>query len=289
MPFPAARVGLELAAHEKTLSVRDILAYAAGLGAAEPAFLDDVGAVPLRALPFQCVSLEWPPILSMREKLGDQLSSEEGRKGVHAVQDSVFHRPMQSNDKLVTTGRLVSAKSIRAGVLAVCKLSTRDAITGEAVTTSWTSSIYRDVTLAGTDASLESPPALAEMSSHALPTETDCFVFRVPREMPHIYSECAQIWNPIHTERGEALAAGLPDIILHGTATWALAGLRILRRYANNDVTRLKRFSGRFTGVVIPGEEIRIRHLLTAEGLVRFDVATEGGKLAISHGIAVLS
>src|SRR4029077_6419959 len=47
--------------------------------------------------------------------------------------------------------------------------------------------------------------------------------------LAHVYTECARIWNPIHTDRAVARAAGLPDIILHGTATLALAVSRALR------------------------------------------------------------
>ena len=62
----------------------------------------------------------------------------------------------------------------------------------------------------------------------------------IAREMPHAYTECASIWNPIHTERAVALGAGLPDIILHGTATWALAGRELIRKRAGGDPTRLR-------------------------------------------------
>ena len=48
--------------------------------------------------------------------------------------------------------------------------------------------------------------------------------------LAHVYTECARIWNPIHTDRAVARAAGLPDIILHGTATLALAVSRSLAR-----------------------------------------------------------
>lgn len=110
----------------------------------------------------------------------------------------------------------------------------------------------------------------------------------IPREMPHVYSECANIWNPIHTERAVALAAGLPDIILHGTATWALAGLTLLRRYADNDVGALKRITGRFSGMIIPGETIEVRHNRTPSGAIAFEVRTEAGTMAISQGLAWL-
>ena len=286
MPFPAAEVGLELQPFEKSMTVRDVLAYAAGLGATESAFLDDLKPGGLRALPFQCVSLEWPCILSVRGALSAALSPEEARRGVHALQDSIFHRPIRAGDHLVTDGRIVSARRIRDGVLIVCKLETRDQIGGAAVTTSWSTSIYRDVALEGDDATLEAPPEGAAAASQPLPPDAPAVGIPIARNAPHVYSECADIWNPIHTERAVALAAGLPDIILHGTATWALAGLTILRCCADHDVGRLRRLSGRFNGMVIPGEDITVRYATGPEGLVRFDVLNGSGKTAISDGAA---
>ena len=286
MPFPTDRVGTRLQAYELELTTRKILAYAGGLGASEAAYLDDVQEPGLRALPFLCVSPEWPVLLSMRHLLDDALPPEEARRGVHAIQDSTFHRPMRPGDRLVTEGQLVSATRIRSGVLTVCKLVTRAEGDPAPVTTTWTSSIYRDVDLAGDAMTLESPPASPSLE----PLGPDAVIDRlhIPREMPHVYSECADIWNPIHSERREALAAGLPDIILHGTATWALAGLTILRRYASNDVSALKRMTGRFSGMVIPGGDILIHHQKEANGMVRFEVRTSAGALAISQGAAWL-
>ena len=286
MPFPTDRVGTRLQAYEVELTTRKILAYAGGLGASEAAYLDDAQEQGLRALPFQCVSPEWPVLLSMRHLLDDALPPEEARRGVHAIQDSTFHRPMRPGDRLVTEGQLVSATRIRSGVLTVCKLITRAEGDPAPVTTTWTRSIYRDVDLAGDEMTLESPPASPSLE----PPGPDAVIDRlhIPREMPHVYSECADIWNPIHSERREALAAGLPDIILHGTATWALAGLTILRRYASNDVSALKRMTGRFSGMVIPGGDILIHHQKEANGMVRFEVRTSAGALAISQGAAWL-
>jgi acyl dehydratase len=288
MPFPTSKVGLALDPSETELTPRTALAYAAGLGACEPAFLDDAAPAGLAALPFFCVSPEWPVVLSMRRLLGESLRPEEAQRAVHAVQDSSFHRPMRPGERLVTEGRLVSATEIRSGVLAVCKLETRDHLSGEPVTTTWTSSIYRDVRLDGDGVTLEPPPALPELVAATLGPNARTTRIPIPREMPHVYSECADIWNPIHTERAVALAAGLPDIILHGTATWALAGLTILRQEADCDIARLKRMTGRFSGMIIPGETIEVRHEAGEGGLIRFEVRTESGALAISQGAAWL-
>jgi len=286
MPFPASRVGLELDPVETNLSTRKILAYAAGLGAHEDVYLDDARAGGLEALPFQCVSPEWPVVLSMRRWLGDTLSPEEGQRGVHAVQDSTFHRGMRPGDRLVTEGRLVSATSIRSGVLAVCRLETTDRLTAEPVTTTWTSSIYRDVVLDGEGSTLETPPALSEAQVRPLGPDARRTQIAIPREMPHVYSECASIWNPIHTERAVALASGLPDIILHGTATWALAGLTLLRADVNREGGRLRRMTGRFTGMIIPGETITVHHEAGPDGTFRFEVRSASGAPAITQGVA---
>ncbi|NBU29242.1 MAG: hypothetical protein EBS42_13815 [Caulobacteraceae bacterium] len=286
MPFPADRVGHVLTPSETPITIRRILSYAAGLGAAEPAFLDDAAAGGLRALPFQCVGPEWPVVLSLRDAVSDRLSPAEAQRGVHSVQDSHFHRPMVSGDDLVVTGQLMSARTVRSGVHLVFRLESHDRGTGDLVTTSWTSSIYRDVGLEGEDRVLAEPPRSAPWPAPSEDAEETRIV--IPREMPHVYSECADIWNPIHTERAVALAAGLPDIILHGTATWALAGLTVLRRHADSDVGRLARITGRFSGMVIPGEEIVIRHQALPGGLVSFEVRSATGAPVISQGGAWL-
>ena len=287
MPFPAASVGLQLKSRTYDATTRSILAYAAGIGASEPAYLDDAQAGGLRALPFQCVSPEWPVLLSMRHAVEGVLSPQEASRGVHAVQDSTFHRPMRPGDKLVTDGQLVLARPIRAGVLTVCRLDTNDRESGDPVITTWTSSIYRDVVLEGDPVAIAEPPPLD--AAEAMPPGPGALEERIhiPKEMPHVYSECASIWNPIHTERAVALAAGLPDIILHGTATWALAGLTILRRHAGNDVGALRRITGRFSGMVMPGEDILVRHEREGD-IVRFEVRTQSGAVAMSQGVAWL-
>ena len=109
-----------------------------------------------------------------------------------------------------------------------------------------------------------------------------------PATLPHIYSECARIWNPIHTERAYARSAGLPDIILHGTATWGLAMRQIIGAdSARSRAPQLRRFSGRFRAAVGPGSMIAIQAGPDpAIGSCDFNVLTAAGDIAISHGLA---
>ncbi len=155
--------------------------------------------------------------------------------------------------------------------------------TGAKLVTTRSSALFVGVSVDGDDASLEEP----DLEAEDLPSSAARIDLPIPRELPHLYTECARIWNPIHTERAAALAAGLPDIILHGTATWALAGREIARHYANGDARRLRRLAGEFSAMVIPGKDIVIEHAPSAAdpGVVRFVVRNHEGALAIENGI----
>jgi acyl dehydratase len=114
------------------------------------------------------------------------------------------------------------------------------------VSTTDFSALYRGVELAGADRSLE---PLADPAAHTkpLPRVGD---IAVSATAAHVYTECARIWNPIHTDVAYARAAGLPDIILHGTATLALSVSRILLAF-RIDPAAVRRVRCRFAGMVL--------------------------------------
>ena len=99
----------------------------------------------------------------------------------------------------------------------------------------------------------------------------------------HIYTECARIWNPIHTDRQIALAAGLPDIILHGTATLALAVSKLIEEVVGNPA-RVRRVGGRFSAMVLMPSVLTLVIHGQRAGMVGFSVLTDEGKAAFSNG-----
>jgi acyl dehydratase len=286
VPVSSAAVGTVLDTHRERISVRRLLAYAAGIGATGSSTFDDDRDGGVVAMPPFCVSLEWPVVSGIRSRQSLGAVSAEGRRGVHAAQDSFFHRPIRPGDELETRGRIAVVRPTRAGALVAMKLETVDVTNGEPVVTSWSTSLYRGVEVAGDAAAVEEPPAIGDDGA---PPAAGAVEIAIPRELPHLYTECASIWNPIHTERAVALAAGLPDIILHGTATWALAGREIVRLYCAGDPRRLRRLHGRFRGMVLPGTAIRLEHALHAAGSVRFAVENHRGEPAIDRGLAVVA
>ena len=69
-------------------------------------------------------------------------------------------------------------------------------------------------------------------------------------------------WNPATSircmpTRRIAKAAGFPRPILHGLATFGVAGHAILKTMCGYDPARLKSIAGRFSAPVFPGETIR--------------------------------
>lgn len=285
MSLRTEAVGATTKPRRLEVTPRMTLAYAAGIGDCGPRYLDDASPDGVVAPPPFCVSVEWPSVLDLRqvETLGG--TPEERLRAVHASQDSRFHRPIRPGDRLRTSARIIGLRRIRPGALLGLRLDTVDDRDETPVVTSWYTTVYRGAAVEGPDAEVEAPPAFPPGEP---PAAHETVTLEVPREAPHVYTECAAIWNPIHTERRVALAAGLPDIILHGTATWALASREIVARYAGGEPTRLRRLAGRFRAMVIPGSQIRVE--IGARGdEVGFLVRNAAGEPAISGGRALLA
>jgi acyl dehydratase len=102
--------------------------------------------------------------------------------------------------------------------------------------------------------------------------------------MGHVYSECARIWNPIHTDIAVARAAGLPGPILHGTATLALAVSRVVARDLDGRADRVARVSARFTGMVTPPCTITVRGRAWHQETMAFDAVDPQGRLVLGQG-----
>jgi acyl dehydratase len=93
---------------------------------------------------------------------------------------------------------------------------------------------------------------------HALPERAPDAVCDLPTrpEMALIYRWNADM-NPLHADPEIATAAGFPRPILHGLATFGVAGHAILKTMCAYDPSRFRSIAGRFSAPVYPGETIR--------------------------------
>lgn len=274
MPARYSALGTTYAPREALITPRMALAYAAGMGLRDERYLDDARPGGLVVAPTLCVSLEWMISGDRDNRSGLGLSDDERARAVHAGQDTRFLRPLPLGTPLIVSGEVVAMNSTRAGARLTSMLRVSLQASGEIVTESRVDTIFRGVE---TDA----PPAppgdpvfhrAGEVRERDLP---------ITRGFPHVYTECASIWNPIHTERRAALSAGLPDIIVHGTALWALAFISLDR-----PGRRLTRLAGRFSAMAVPGHSVRLRHWdEQAEGEA-FELLNVSGERAVSAGLA---
>jgi acyl dehydratase len=182
--------------------------------------MDTANHAPVTAHPLFPVCLEWPVVLDAARLPGSETATlEERARGVHAAHDLHIHRPIRAGEILHTRATVVGLEQRKPGA-AQMTLARDHRCRGMPVCTTWQLGITRGVAISG------DPKWTA---SRRLPTEeaTDPASLSMPLHvtpgMGQTHTECARIWNPIHSDRAYAQAAGLPDIILHGTATLALA------------------------------------------------------------------
>jgi acyl dehydratase len=105
------------------------------------------------------------------------------------------------------------------------------------------------------------------------------------------YTECAQIYNPIHTEPRVALAAGLPGIILHGSATQSMALSAVVDREFAGDARRVTRVCGQLRAMVLMDSCIEVEcfgvEVQPVGKVVFYQVRNGDGQLAIANGVIV--
>ena len=280
----AADVGRYTVAQSFDVDARSITAFASGVGDFNECYMDDARPGGLIGHPGMVFSFQW----NSRFRPDLELDLQLVRRGVHAWVDVRFERAIREGDVITSQGRSIGVRQLGPGVLSSERYTMRDSA-GALVATMDSGGITRGARLDGADQELESAPSLPTPSRNG---GAPIWSVELPidPQAPHIYTECADIWNPIHTERRVALAAGLPDIILHGSANIIIALREVINRSFGGDPTRLRRFAGQFRAMVIPGRPVTVRALESreedGETLVFFEMLNDAGETAIANGVA---
>ena len=273
----AGIVGATVGPMTHTLDARWLMAYAAALGETDARYFDTLGADGPVAHPLFPVCYEWPVAVALRDKT---VPADLQPQSVHATHYLVLHRAPRAGDTLHTTARVMYVAPRRAGTLVVSRFETVDA-RGDRVSTTDYGSVYRDVAFAGTPTGNRQPEASAPGS--------DAVDWReqvdVAANAAWVYTECARIWNPIHTDVAVARRAGLSAPILHGTATLALAVSRVIARALGGEPRSAREISARFTGMVVMPSTFTVRGRGTNGGRLAFDALGEGGAPILSQGV----
>lgn len=277
MRLPSAIVGTTAGPCEQDIDARWLMAYAAALGETASEYFDTTRPEGIVAHPLFPVCYEWPLAQALRAKtLGDEIAA----RGVHATHDLTLHRPPRPGDRLRTTATITAVGARAPGAYVLTRFETVDAH-GQPVSSTEYGSLYRGVDCEG---------APAEWTGRGEEGSAPDWSATIPiaPTLAHVYSECARIWNPIHTDKAAAQAAGLPDIILHGTATLALTVSEILRRQLTHPAAPVTRIACRFSAMVPLPSTITVRgraSIRTAIGqTMSFEVLNMDGRVAVKQG-----
>lgn len=224
---------------------RDAILYALGLGlGSDPLDEDDLRYLietRLSVLPSFAVTLASPGMW-----IRDPGFNVDFVKLVHAEQDATFHTPLPLETS-VTAKPVVESLTDRGegkGALLVVRRDIRDAGSDTLYAT------IRQTLLLRGDGGFGGPPP-APTAVHPLPDRAADHSISIP-----ISSRAALIyrlsgdWNPLHSDPATARMAGFDRPILHGLASYGIAGYAVMRATGMT----LSQLSMRFCGVVIPGQ-----------------------------------
>lgn len=233
----------------QTLTERDTMLYALGLGlGADPMDGDDLRYVyerDLLALPTMPVVLASPGAWIRHPDLGvDYL------RVVHGEQALVLHAPVPTKGNLLGRSRIVEVvdKGEGRGALVFFARDIIDTETDSLIATATATTFCRGNGGFG-------GPKVALPAPHPLPDRApDATVSHPTAPNAALIYRLSGDYNPLHADPSVAKSAGFPRPILHGLATYGIAGHALVKAACGGDPTRLRSISGRFTAPVFPGE-----------------------------------
>ncbi|RJF89409.1 3-alpha,7-alpha,12-alpha-trihydroxy-5-beta-cholest-24-enoyl-CoA hydratase [Oleomonas cavernae] len=262
-------------------SKHDAILYALGVGlGADPldptelAFLLESG---LRVLPTMAVTLSTLGMWVREPALGI-----DWVRLVHSAQDATFHAPLPGHGDVVADARIVSVADRGAGKGAVVTL---ERLIKDAATQVPYCTVTQTLLLRG-DGGFGGPPP-APAATPALPSRTPDVTLAIqtsPRAAL-IYRLSGDL-NPLHADPAVAAKAGFARPILHGLASYGMAGWAVLRAFGGGEPAALRRLAVRFAGIVLPGDRLDFR--LWLEGAQVLFAARVGDRTVLDQGVAEL-
>jgi len=289
MPYDSSLVGTKVGPVEAQVDARWMMAYAAGLDDTLPCYMDTRRADGIIAHPLFPVCFEWPAAGAIRSKLRASMNPDEPARGVHATHHTVIHRAVQPDTQMRTTAESLGVERRAPGAFEVVRFETVDQ-NNTPICTTYYGSLYRKVDVNGPDRPAKYPLPPTPSTTPIKPRSE--MPLQVSAGLAHVYTECARIWNPVHTDTAIAAAAGLPDLILHGTATLALAISALVKTETGGNPAQIREMAGRFGAMVLMPSTLTLRIYSREKSdrgdAVFFEVLTADGGRAIRDGVVLL-
>lgn len=251
-PLDPTAVGKTTEPLRFSYTFRDVALYALGVGAGHEDLdfvyegLEQKGP---KVLPTYAVI----PTYEACKALFDVVGGDFGGV-VHGAQSIRLHKPFAPSGTLTTIGKVASVGDLKRMAQVVFSTETRDEKNELVCETDWTIMYLLDGGFGG-----EPPPKsvrvrVPERAPDWTVTETtsadQALLYRLSGD-----------YNPLHAdpkvaEQAAKVTEGKP--ILHGLCTYGYVGRALLEMECENDPSRLKLFTGRFSRPVWPGDTLEV-------------------------------
>lgn len=260
---------------------RDTILYALGVGAGQDPGKDELKFVyeeGLQALPTMAVVLAYPGFWQREPEYGI-----DWKRVLHAEQSVLFHAPLPAEGQVrgeLTIDHIVDKGAAKGALL----YSTRRVF--DAADETLLASVRQVSFLRGDGG--RGGASEAPVQPHPIPeAEPDLRQGLVSRPEQALIYRLSGDYNPLHVDPAVAADAGLPRPILHGLATYGIAGRALLAALCDNDPSRLARLDCRFTAPVFPGEALELRLWRQGADRAAFQLwVPERNALVLNNGLA---
>lgn len=271
---PAKLLAMAPIESRQTLTRRDTMLYALGVGASD---LGHVYEENLQALPTMAVVLAAPGFLWRDPELG-----ADWKKILHGEQMLELHRPLPVEGELVghTRFEAVEDKGPDKGAIVLVSRAIATADGTRLATVRMKTFMRGDGGCGSAGPPLPVPPPLPDRAPDAavaLPTAPNqALIYRLSGD-----------YNPLHIDPAVAKAGGFDAPILHGLCTYGVAGRALLAHLSARGRTALRRVDVRFSAPVYPGETIVTEIWDTGPGALAFRArVAERDVVVLTNGVA---
>lgn len=241
---------------EQTYTEKDTILYALGAGFTadpmDPRALDFVYEKNLKVVPTMAVVLGYPGFWMQNPDSG-----VDWVQVVHGEQNVTIHQPLPAAATIIGRSRVLSVtdKGEGKGALVVFETQVSERDSGALLATVSQVVFCR---AEGGYSNSGQPSDPFEPQKVIFPDRQPDHVcdLSTAKDMALIYRLSGDM-NPLHADPEVARAAGFERPILHGLATFAVAGHAILKTCCQYEPERLRVMNARFSAPVYPGETIR--------------------------------
>jgi acyl dehydratase len=253
---------------------RDAILYALGVDlGSDPADLSFLLEDRLEILPTFAVTLGSPGMWIRAPEFGVDFA-----KLVHSEQAAVFHALLPPQGEVVARARVASVgdRGPGKGAVVVVEREIADAADGRLFCTLRQTLLLRGDGGFGRAPPTQQPSPIPERAPDAVASVA------VDPRAALIYRLSGD-WNPLHADPAAAKRAGFERPILHGLASYAIAGIAVARALSISPAA-LSSLACRFAGIVQPGDALSFRIWREEKGAA-FQ-AFVGERKALDHGFA---